>query len=80
MREEKQKLEKGDPICRWEYFKINIKNFCINYSKHLGKYKKNRIKFIKEQIKLLESKDFSEINMTYKRLLEKEINDFYAEK
>ena len=42
--------------------------------------KKNRIKFIESQLKQLESKNFSEINMNYKRQLEKEIDKYYAEK
>lgn len=78
--EETQKLETEDPIRKWEYLKINVKNFCINYSKQLAKYKKKRIEFIELQIKQLELKNSSEMNMNYKRLLEKEIDNYYAEK
>ena len=73
-------LEIDDPIYKWEHAKISIKNFCVNYSKKMAMRKKNRIKFIESQLKQLESKNFSEINMNYKRQLEKEIDKYYAEK
>ncbi len=46
----------------------------------MAKSKKNRINFIEKQIGKLESQQYSEINMNYKRLLEKEIDDYYAGK
>ena len=72
--------EINDPVNKWEYFKICLKTFCSNYSKNIAKNKKKRIDFIEKQIKKIESQPYSEINMNYKRILEKEIDDYYANK
>ena len=74
------KTEGNNAKIRWEYMKISIKNFSMTYSRNISSKNKNRIRFIENEIKLLESKQYSEINMNYKRILEKEIDDYYAKK
>ena len=72
--------EMNDPKVRWERLKICIKNFCLSFSKHKSKIEKQRINFVENQLKLLESKHYTEIDMRYKRQLEKEVDDHYEKK
>ena len=70
--EELQNTDSDGPITTWEYLKILLNDFSISYKKKLTKYIKQKAnEFFEAQIKLLEVKPYTEINMHYKRLLEK---------
>lgn len=69
-----------DLIIKWEYFKMLIKDFILNYLKRIVRFRKKCVNFIEVQIKLIELKFFNEINMNYKCFLEREIDMYYIEK
>ena len=69
-----------DARMKWEYVKNLIKNFSMSYSRKKAKEKRKRIRFIESQIQDIEKKLHTDINMRYKRELEKEVDDYYQQK
>lgn len=53
---------------------------CMTQLQRIARLRKKRVNFIEAQIKLIELKPSNEINMNYKRLLEREIDMYYTEK
>ena len=69
-----------DARVKWEYVKNLIKNFSMSYSRKNAKNRRKRLKFIESHIQDIENRVHSEINMRYKRELEKEADDYYQRK
>ena len=63
-----------DPISRWEMLNYQVKDFSMHFSKSFSNNAKRKIETIQKSIENIENLPSSQINMTAKKKLEKELD------
>ena len=64
-----------DPISRWEMLKLQVKDFSMHFSESLSNNAKRKIETIQKSIENIENLPSSQIHMTAKKKLEKELDE-----
>ena len=71
--------EQGDSLDKWEYFKSQVKDFSVKYSKQRQTNFKNTIRSIEKQIEINDSTSEC-FDMNRKRELEDRLSELYDKK